>query len=291
MKKKAAMLLSSLALVGLLTACSSNNQPTPNATHGNMDHSQMKDSKAHGPANHDGMNMDHGAPTENQTKAVWKITNPQAKQNTNLTIDIQDNAGKPIEKFDISHEKDIHLIVVSKDLSYFDHIHPEYKGKGEFQINYTFPSGGEYELIADYKPTNAQSETQKQWIKVEGDASAQVAIQPDKELTKVIDGKEVTLNIDNLAANKELNVTFTFKDAKTKQSITNLQPYLGAVGHIVILDKEAQDYLHVHPTDEKSTGPDAKFMTTFPKSGVYKIWGQFQQDGKVFAVPFIVNVP
>lgn len=43
--------------------------------------------------------------------------------------------------------------------------------------------------------------------------------------------------------------------------------------------------------DEKATGPNAKFMTSFPKSGLYKIWGQFQQNGKVFTVPFTINVP
>jgi hypothetical protein len=289
MKNKTTMLLGSLALVGLLTACG-NNQSTANASHGNIDHSQMKN-EGHGSKNHEGMNMNHGAPRENQTKAVWKITSPQAKQDTNLIFDIQDKNGKPMDKFDITHEKEMHLIVVSKDLSYFDHIHPEYKGNGEFQINYNFPAGGEYELIADYKPTNGQSETQKQWIKVDGNALPQVAIQPDKELTQVVDGKEVTLNFDNLVANKELNMTFTFKDAKTKQPITNVQPYLGAVGHVVVLDKDAKSYLHVHPTDEKSSGPDAKFMTTFPASGLYKIWGQFQTDGKVFIVPFVVNVP
>jgi hypothetical protein len=43
--------------------------------------------------------------------------------------------------------------------------------------------------------------------------------------------------------------------------------------------------------EEKVTGPEAKFMTTFPKSGVYKIWGQFQHENKVFIVPFVVKVP
>lgn len=82
MNKKAAMLLSSLALAGLLTACG-NNQPAANASHGNMDHSQMKN-EDHGSKNHEGVN--HGAPTENKTKAVWKITSPQAKQDIRFGV-------------------------------------------------------------------------------------------------------------------------------------------------------------------------------------------------------------
>lgn len=78
---------------------------------------------------------------------------------------------------------------------------------------------------------------------------------------------------------------------KNRKPITDLQPYLGAVGHVVILNQDGGEYLHVHPTDEKSSGQDAKFMATFPHSGVFKIWDQFQQNGKVFTVPFVVKVP
>ena len=72
-------------------------------------------------------------------------------------------------------------------------------------------------------------------------------------------------------AGMDLDLTYTFKDAATKAPITNLQPYLGAVGHVVILDEKADQYLHVHPVDEKSSGPEAKFKTSFPKSGIYKV--------------------
>ncbi|MGO4272648.1 hypothetical protein AB4Z22_22875, partial [Paenibacillus sp. TAF58] len=109
--------------------------------------------------------------------------------------------------------------------------------------------------------------------------------------TKVIDGKEVTLSIDHLMADMELNLNFNIKDAKSKQPVKDLQPYLGAVGHVVILTQDAENYLHVHPTDEKTSGPDAKFMTTFPHRGIYKIWAQFQQNGKVFTIPFVIKVP
>jgi hypothetical protein len=74
----------------------------------------------------------------------------------------------------------------------------------------------------------------------------------------------------------DLTMTSTIKDAKTKQPITNLQPYLGAVGHVVAISGDTETYLHVHPKNEHAKGPDAKFMTNFSKSGLYKVWGQFQ---------------
>jgi hypothetical protein len=196
-----------------------------------------------------------------------------------------------IENFDTTHEKKIHLIMVSKDLAYFNHIHPEYKGKGLFEITTQFPSGGDYKLFADFVPSGSSVMTKSEWVKLEGEVANPVPIQPESNLTKVVDGKEVTLAFNELAANKEIILTFTIKDEKTKKPITNLQQYLGAVGHVVTLTEDAEQYVHVHPMEEKVTGPEAKFMTTFPKSGVYKIWGQFQHENKVFIVPFVVKVP
>jgi hypothetical protein len=86
-------------------------------------------------------------------------------------------------------------------------------------------------------------------------------------------------------------MTFHLTDELSGKPITDLQPYLGAVGHVVILSENTEQYLHVHPTDERAAGPDAKFSTTFPGSGVYKIWGQFKRDGQLSTVSFVVNVP
>lgn len=227
------------------------------------------------------------------TKAVWKLSNdkPQAKVSTKVSVTIQDEKGNAINNFDLNHEKKMHLIVVSKDLSYFDHIHPEYKAKGLFEIDTQFPAGGEYKLFADYVPTGGSATTKSNWIKVEGAAQPATAITPDSQLTRTVNGKTVTLSYDHLMAGMDVNLTFHIVDEKTKQPVTDLQPYLGAVGHVVILSADAEQYLHVHPTEEKAKGPDAKFMTKFPASGVYKIWGQFQQNGQTFIVPFVVKVP
>lgn len=226
-----------------------------------------------------------------EIKTDWRLSNenPQPNQNTNVRIEISGPQGKPIEKFDISHEKLMHLIVVSKDLSYFDHIHPDYKGKGVFEITTPFPSGGEYKLIADFIPAGGSPLTKNHWIKVQGD-SKQNPIQPDAKLIKIVEGKEITLSLDQLKAGKEVQLTFTIKDDKTKQPITNLQPYLGAVGHVVIISADTEQYIHNHPLDEHAKGPDARFAAQFPNSGTYKIWGQFQHQGKVFTVPFIIRV-
>jgi hypothetical protein len=69
-----------------------------------------------------------------------------------------------------------------------------------------------------------------------------------------------------------------------------LQPYLGAVGHVVILSEDTEQYLHVHPVEELAKGPEARFVTSFPKAGRYKVWAQFQRNDKVMTVSYVVEV-
>jgi hypothetical protein len=275
-----------LLSTALLTACTAK-QPA--------DHNQHNAASS---GNEQGQHAAHGAaaPTSAPSmdvKTTWKLSTdkPQSNQKTNILIQIDNSKGTPIEKFDVNHEKQLHLILVSKDLSYFDHIHPEYKGKGLFEISTTFPKNGEYKLIADFIPTGAQQKTESHWIQVGNEKAAMETIISDTSLTKTVDNKEISLQFDKLQAGKEVQMNFSFKDSKSKTPITNLQPYLGAVGHVVIISSDVEQYIHNHPLEEKATGPDAKFATSFPKSGVYKIWGQFQQYDQVFIVPFVVQVP
>lgn len=227
-------------------------------------------------------------------KAVWTLDGGQASGSGGaklIRIEIKKKDGGRINEFDINHEKLLHLIVISKDLSYFNHIHPEYKGNGVFEIANDFPAGGEYRLIADFKPTGGDSMTKMEWVRIEGESARPVPAVPDASLDKTVDGKRVKLTIDQLAANKEVTLKFSFRDDRTNQPITDLEPYLGAIGHVVILSEDGERYVHVHAEEGQGTGPDATFETEFPKSGIYKIWGQFQKDNQVFTVSYVVPVP
>jgi|GEM_PF-519158 len=224
------------------------------------------------------------------TVAAWSTERAQAGQNTAIRIQILDEDGMPIEDFDIEHEKLLHLIVVSKDMSYFNHIHPEYNGQGEFTITNRFPAGGEYKLIADYVPTGGAKTTQTEWVTIEGAAAEPAALVPDRTHVKTVDGVEVELLDDHPAAGQDFELHFRLSDAATGEPVTDLEPYLGAVGHVVILSEDTEQYLHVHPLDDKAAGPDAKFATSFPHAGIYKVWAQFQRDGKMMTVPFVLNV-
>jgi Cu+-exporting ATPase len=224
------------------------------------------------------------------TKAVWETDNAVAGEETTIHIRINDEDGDPLKGFDISHEKLLHLIVVSKDLSYFAHIHPTYKGNGEFEITTVFPAGGTYKLIADYVPTGGSTTTKTEWVEVKGEAKAAVPLTLDGQHAKTADGVNVTLLNDHPVADEDFELAFRLEDARTKQPINDLQPYLGAVGHVVILSEDTEQYLHVHPVEELAKGPEARFVTSFPKAGRYKVWAQFQRNDKVMTVSYVVEV-
>ncbi|MGG0175719.1 hypothetical protein [Gottfriedia acidiceleris] len=249
------------------------------------------ESKSHVGSTH--QNMNHETKEKKDTTQVKFSFNgiPESDNKVDLNIQVNSLKGKPVDQFELEHEKLMHLIIVSKDLSFFDHLHPQYKGKGLFTVIPNFPNGGEYKLFADFIPKGSDKNVKSNLVKVSGQPAGPVSLIPDKVLTKVIDGKEVTLKFDKLTTDNEVKMTYTIKDAKTKKDINDLQPYLGAVGHVVAISGDTNTYLHVHPMNEKSSGPVAEFMTSFPKKGLYKIWGQFKQNGKVFIVPFIVDVP
>ncbi|MET3193700.1 hypothetical protein [Bacillus sp. OAE603] len=269
--KKLMLILSTITLIGL-SGCGTNGHHTESNHHG-MNHEKKEKEK------------------EKQTKVSFTFNqNPKSGENSELAIKVKDSEGKTIKDFEVEHEKLMHLIVVSKDLSYFDHIHPEYKGDGLFTITPNFPSGGKYTLYADFVPKDSAKTVKTKTIQVLGSERNPVVLKEDQHQTKVVAGKEISFKTDELTTNKDITLSFTIKDEKSKKPIRNLQPYLGAIGHVVAISEDTKNYLHVHPMNEDSTGPEAKFMTSFPKSGMYKIWGQFQQNGQKFTVDFTVKV-
>lgn len=227
-------------------------------------------------------------------KVAWSLSDAAASDagiGKRIRLEVKKTDGTPVDRFQLNHEKLLHLIVISRDLSYFNHIHPEHKGGGVFEIENAFPAGGEYRVIADFKPENGDSMTKMEWVQVEGKKVEAAQVVPDEKLVRVVDGKRVALAMEGLEAKKPVKLTFTLTDEQTNQPMTDLQSYLGAIGHVVILSEDGERYVHVHAEEGQGTGPDAVFEATFPRSGVYKIWGQFQRNQQVFTAAYVVKVP
>lgn len=282
---KKMIIVSALLSLSLLAACGNPEKNNHAAGHEETNNQAADNHGGHGAE-------EQPAPALDNHKASFAFASggARAKEETEVTIQITNADGTPVNDYEVNHEKLLHLIMVNHDLSYFAHIHPDFKGDGKFVVQTSFPAGGKYKVFADFKPAGGSSTTLSEWMDVEGKEGEHAAVTPDPKLVKVVGDKEITLALSSTKAKEEVTLTYDIRDAKTKQGIDNLEPYLGAVGHVVILSDDAGKYLHVHPLDEKATGPKAQFATSFPQSGIYKIWGQFQHKGEVITVPFVVEV-
>jgi hypothetical protein len=230
----------------------------------------------------------------------------------NFTIKVQSDQGKAITQFDRVHEKLMHFIVVSNNLQSFQHLHPKYQGKGIFVVRTALPMQGAYTAFADYTP-KGQSK-QVGIVALDAGQGTSIAPTPDTNLVRNLDGIQITLVLDpkKIKLGKEMSITFKFQDPQGKP-ITNLQPYLGAMGHLVIIKYDPKltsaSYLHAHPQEmtdmahmnhkmeamsdmkmETAQNGTVIFESAFPTSGLYKMWGQFQREGKIITVDFTINI-
>jgi hypothetical protein len=205
---------------------------------------------------------------------------------------------------DVQHEKKIHLIVVSDDLSYFEHIHPEYQPDGSYKIevldkgkNYKdgaghnetrFGHGGNYTLFADYMPSGGSHQVEKINLTVQGQTKQPVKYSADK-LTATSDKFTVQLQVDggNLVTGTPVHIAgMVMKDGK-EVDVNSLENYLGAKAHMVVISLDDKEYLHVHPDVQ---GGKFDLNTTFKKPGIYRGWIQFKSEGKVHTVDYVMNV-
>lgn len=213
----------------------------------------------------------------------------------------QDGEAVPLE---IVHDKKLHLIVVSKDLSWFDHIHPEYTASDAYEINvlgsdksYTngpfknevkFETGGEFVLFADYAPTGASHQLERIELNVAGKPYAG-KIYDKEQTTDNVDGYTVTIESDGgkwLSA-QQSHISAIVKQGSKEIPADQFENYLGAKAHMVVISSDSKDYLHVHP---EVVDGRLDLHTTFKQPGVYRGWLQFQTAGKVHTADFTIVV-
>lgn len=203
----------------------------------------------------------------------------QSQQTFRFTIGSA--GGGTVTKFAVEHEKKLHLVLVRRDGSGFQHVHPEMSEDGTWSVPLTIPAAGSYRVFADFKPENGAKTTLGADIQVAGAYEPLQFTEDAREST--VDGYVVRLAGD-LTAGAESTVTTTVtKDGKP---VTDLQPYLGANGHLVALRAADLAYLHVHPQDAPGAGPDVKFAVEVPTAGRYRLFLDFQHEGKVRTAEF-----
>lgn len=232
---------------------------------------------------------------------VYVLDNAQPNQETKIVYNIKDDQGNILKDFDVVHEKVMHFIVVRKDLQYFQHVHPSFNAaSGEFEIPVTFTADGEYRAFADFTPSTSQigpgggklPVTVYADIKIGNLFSYKRAPIGGTEKVKVYGDHQVTLipSSDAIVSKNNQNVSFEIR--KDGELVTNLETYLGALGHTVVLRENDLEFIHAHTTQKPADLQTGKvnFVIVFPKAGKYKLFSQFQHEGSIITSDFVVNV-
>ena len=210
-------------------------------------------------------------------------TEVEAGRETALRFRIAGSDGQPVRDFAVEHEKRMHLIVVRRDLSGFQHLHPELDQTGTWATPLTIPEAGSYRVFADFKRADSD-QTLAADLAVDGPVDWQ-ALPPAADVARTADGYEVRMEGTNSQAGGESELRFSVR--RQGQEV-EVEPYLGAGGHLVALREGDLAYLHVHPTGNEA-GPVA-FATEFPSEGRYRLFLQFKHQGEVHTAAFTREV-
>lgn len=196
-----------------------------------------------------------------------------------LRFRIRDDAGRVITDFEEEHGKRLHLILVRRDLDGFRHLHPELGADGTWSVPVTLPEPGPYRVYADFS-TGGESLTLGADLTAAGDYEPRALPAPSDVARS--DGYEV--------AKHSHDGSLAFAVTRDGRPVDDLQPYLGARGHLVVIREGDLAYLHVHPEEGSAKPSEVGFHAELPTAGRYRMYLQFRHQGEVRTVEFTEEV-
>ncbi|WP_181033736.1 hypothetical protein, partial [Arthrobacter sp. SX1312] len=264
---------------------SQGHNPGPNPGH-NLGHdlgSDLGSHAGHGSAQPGGMLVsEHGYTLELDSPIL-----DNGVQNVSFRITGPD--GRPVTAFQDAHEKELHLIVIRRDMAHFQHVHPVRDASGTWSIDLNLNPGA-WRIFADFHPAgHGQPMTLGIDVSVGGTYEPQQL--PAADRTVQLGTYTVTLE-GGLVAKEATELKFTV--SRNGQPVPDLQPYLGAFGHLVALREGDLAYLHVHPEGSPGDGhtkpgPDISFLAVAPSAGTYRLHLDFQHQDTVRTAQFTIH--
>lgn len=233
------------------------------------------DTEAHG---HDDERLVIEPPASSYRLALEEDVVESGRQQ--VAFRVLDDAGEAVTSYDVQHEKRLHLIAVRSDLAEFRHVHPRLE---QVTGRWTVPvrlAAGQWRLYADFTPAGGEPTVSEADLMVAGRFRPE-ELGPDRTTSRV-DGYEVHLAHHAAASTTTLHVT------RAGSQVDDLQPYLGAFGHLVVIRADDLGYLHVHP-EESGPGPEVGFHAELAEPGRYRLFFDFKHDGRVRTADFTIT--
>ena len=210
-------------------------------------------------------------------------TRAEAGRAVPLAFTVTGPDGAPVTDYEVEHEKRLHLVVVRRDGTGFQHVHPEQDADGRWTTAVDLVPG-DWRVLADFVPAGGAGLTLGADLAVPG-GYRPAAPGPDVR-TATVDGYTVTLD-GELTAGTDALLTLTV--TRDDEPVTDLQPYLGAHGHLVALRDGDLAYLHVHPDEGTTAGPEVRFYAEVPSTGRYHLYLDFRHGDRVRTAELVVT--
>ena len=220
-----------------------------------------------------------------------------------LRLTVRDPAtDEVVRNFSEVHEKRFHLFVVSHDLAHYEHVHPEQERNGSWTLEMTLPRGGFYKLFADFLPEGGTPQVIPRALVTAGFAgdlaSSRASLTPDRVFTKPSGAMNVELVLPRggLVAGRDEKLVYRVTESRSGAPISDIEPYLGAWGHTLIMSEDTLQLVHAHPVEAvpqsagATGGPDLTFKALLPAPGTYRLWTQLKRGGDVRTVMFTIAV-
>ncbi|MFI1755250.1 hypothetical protein [Streptomyces sp. NPDC020571] len=214
-----------------------------------------------------------------------------AGQRTELRFTVRDADGKAVTAYQREHDKELHLILASRDLATYRHLHPARAADGTWSTPVDLPAAGAYRVFADFTPAGKNAENLTLGADLAASGRYAPARPPAPNGTARTDGYQVEL-AGSLRPGRASELKL--KVSRDGEPVGDLQPYLGAYGHLVALRSGDLAYLHVHPNGEPGDGttepgPEISFTATAPSGGTYRLFLDFRHRGEVHTAAFTVR--
>ena len=207
-----------------------------------------------------------------------------------LRITVKQAGGTAIvRRFATVHERLMHLFVVGDGLDFFAYEHPVQQPDGVFMVDLTLPRPGPYMAIVEFLPVGGTPQTFQQAFTT-GAAFGRVATPAVDTAPQIVSGVRVSLDASKAKAGEMQPLTMQIDDAATGAAIADLEPYLGAAAHMLLVSPDLTDVVHEHPPrsgDHRSIA----FRPLIPRAGVFKVWIRFQRAGQPSTAAFVIEVP
>lgn len=240
---------------------------------------------------------------------------PQPLQPFTITYTLKDGQGAAIEEpgLRVTHDKLMHLIVVSQDLEHFQHIHPLPEGNGRYSVPSIVTEAGKYLLFNEFVTVAGVTQIERDLLDTTGASpDKQAQLTANLGSTQRVGELETLLTSPSPKVRRRSPVAFNLDVTRDGTPVTELEPYLAAPCHIVIISADTKQFAHTHgdvPGGAMSGdtsgmdmsqmasmpvpyhfGPRIQFTHTFMQQGAYRIWLQFGYKGEVQTVAYNVKV-